>query len=542
MPGLSRSAQSASPQVHYGDRCESYASAVFAEWQPKATIVRGVVSVVVLALPLAACGASGGGTTPRVSVQPSVRTGQPPVPPGRLPTRGPQSFDPTEARGVQLDVLSGLRGDTPIYNGDFADPFVLRTPNSLVVYASNSVATHYAPAAHIPEIELARDSGFQGQYLGDAIPRLPKWTVAGYQWAPSVWAVPNGTYVMYYSTPATIPLICLAKPSAPGCIHSTNGPTTAMCISRATSLSPTGPFVDDSSSAFVCPYAQGGAIDPSVFAASDGSHWLLWKSDGDCCGLPTEIFSQQLSSDGLSVVGPPHPLVGASQQWEGGLVEGPSMLEANGTFWLFYSANLWGTPNYGIGVARCASVVGPCAKPLDHAWLSATSSNGQSDPGPGGEEFFPAGGFVWMVHHGLAPGQSGNFAQRRLYVDLVTVPTSGVPEIAPGDVAAALAEAVLYYGDPDLPSSAKSAYLTLLHKVPGAFSGVTAATVLDDGEVSCGELARHRTARQIEASLERRGLSLFESDLVAEFAAEYFCPQNSLQAVHDLEQALGGST
>ena len=439
-----------------------------------------------------------------------------------------------------MDVLSGLRDSTPIFNGDFADPFVLRTSNSLVVYSSNSVATQYAPAAHIPEIELTRDSGFKGQYLGDALPQLPKWTVTGFQWAPSVWADPNGTYVMYYSTPATIPLICLAKPSSPGCIHSsTNGPTSAMCISKATSSSPTGPFVDSSPSAFVCPYAQGGAIDPSVFTAADGTHWLLWKSDGDCCGLPTTIYSQQLSSDGLSVVGPSHRLTGASQSWEGGLVEGPSMLEANGVFWLFYSANLWGSENYGIGVARCTSVVGPCTKPLDHAWLSSNSGNGQSDPGPGGEEFFPAGGFVWMIHHGLAPGESGNYAQRRLYVDLVSVPLNGIPKIPSGDVAAALAEAVLYYGDPNLPSSPTSAYLTLLHTVPGAFIGDSDASVVADGRLTCDDLAQHETALQIEQSLNRQELDPFESYLVAEFASQYFCPQDALQAVRDLRQGLG---
>ena len=102
-----------------------------------------------------------------------------------------------------------------------------------------------------------------------------------------------------------------------------------------------------------------------------------------------------------------------------------------GTFWLFYSANLWGTPNYGIGIARCASVTGPCTKPLGHAWLSA-STPGQSAPGPGGEEFFEIGGVVWMVHHALAPGQSGNLAQRRLYVDLVAFPPGRLPSARPG--------------------------------------------------------------------------------------------------------------
>ena len=80
--------------------------------------------------------------------------------------------------------------------------------------------------------------------------------------------------------------------------------------------------------------------------------------------MPTTIYSQQLSADGLSVVGPAHRLIGATQSWEGNLVEAPSMIENAGTFWLFYSGNRWGTDNYGIGVARCATVVGPCTKPL----------------------------------------------------------------------------------------------------------------------------------------------------------------------------------
>ena len=47
--------------------------------------------------------------------------------PGRLPTKGPIGLDPSKSDGVQLDVLSGLLNDTPIFDGDFADPFALRT-------------------------------------------------------------------------------------------------------------------------------------------------------------------------------------------------------------------------------------------------------------------------------------------------------------------------------------------------------------------------------------------------------------------------------
>ena len=75
-----------------------------------------------------------------------------------------------------------------------------------------------------------------------------------------------------------------------------------------------------------------------------------------------------------------------------------------------------------------------------------------------------------MVHHGLAPGQSGNDAQRRLYVDLLAFPGDGTPRLAPRPPAAALAEALLYFGDPNAPPQPDDAFLALLHKVPSAFS------------------------------------------------------------------------
>ncbi|MGD0392098.1 MAG: glycoside hydrolase family 43 protein [Acidimicrobiales bacterium] len=490
---------------------------------------------------LAACGPAAGidaGRSPlNVSVEPTSRPGQLPVPAGRSPTLGPQAFHPSETGGVQLDVINALRDGTPIFNGDFADPSALKTSQALYLFASDTAASRYAPAAHIPEIELTQSSAFRGYYLGDALPRLPKWTVAGFQWAPSVWARPNGIYVMYYSTPAAHPLECVAKPSGAGCIRTANGPTSAMCISAATSTNPAGPYVDDSSSAFVCPASQGGAIDPSIFIAQHGAPWLLWKSDGDCCGLPTIIYSQQLAPDGLATVGPPHQLIRASQPWEGGLVEGPAIVESNGNFWLFYSANKWGTDHYGIGIAHCSSVIGPCTKPLSHAWLSS-SGGSQTDPGPGGEEFFQAGGLVWMVHHGLDPLQTGNLAQRRLYVDLLAFPNGRLPRIASGNAAAALAEGVLYNEDPNLPAQPRAAYLLVLKKMTGAFSADSDGSVLADGMLSCHDLGHHESPGQMLGSLQHRGLNPFEAYLVAIFSTKYFCSQYVPQALVDVRQSL----
>ena len=455
---------------------------------------------------------------------PVVRPGQPYVTPGHSATKGPIGANPSMSHGVPLSILSGLLNGEPIFNGDFADPFALVDGDSVYAYATSTTGSAYSASAHIPVLAITRATGFAGHYLGDALPTVPKWTVAGYQWAPSVWERPDRTFVMYYSTPATQPLDCVYKATNPGCVTTTHGPNTAMCISRATSTSPSGPFVDDSSSAFVCPTAQGGAIDPSIFVTTNGTPWLLWKADGDCCNLPTHIYSQQLSPDGLSTIGPPHELIGATQAWEGGLVEAPSMVQSGSTFWMFYSANLWGTPKYSIGIADCRSVTGPCTKPLDRAWHTSTNSaNGQ---GYGGSEFFEAGGgLIWMVHHGLVPGQSGNYAERRLYVDLMVFPAKGLPEVAPRPAAAALAEEALYYEDPDLPKQPAAAYLHLISVIPGTFTGVTDQAALGDGRLALPRI-RQAGERWCDRHLtSQRHLTLFQSYVVSEFAARVRLPE-----------------
>jgi hypothetical protein len=475
-------------------------------------------------------------TSQPFSLTPAARVGQPFVTPGHGATEGPVGSNPSKAHGIQLTVLNGLLHGEPIFNADFADPFALVVGDSVYAYATDTYGSVHIPRAHIPVIAITRATGFSGHYLGDALPTVPSWTVSGYQWAPSVWARPDGTYVLYYSTPATHPIDCVAKPTSYGCVETTHGPNTAMCVSRATSTSPAGPFVDDSTAPFICPYTQGGAIDPSIYVRSDGTAWILWKSDGDCCNEPTHIYSQQLSPDGLSTAGPPHKLIGATQPWEGGLVEAPSMIKEGGIYWLFYSANLWGTPNYSIGIAACTSVAGPCVKPLDRAWHTSTdSANGQ---GYGGSEFFQTGDLIWMVHHGLVPGETGDYAHRRLYVDLLVFPLEGLPRVAARAPAAALADATLYDNDPSLPKQPDRAFLHLLTTVPGSFSGLSRAATMGDGALACADLATGGSEARIVGALTGRHLSDFESYVVSEFAARYLCPREAVQQNADIQQAL----
>ena len=414
---------------------------------------------------------------------------------------------------------------------------MLHTPTALYAFATSTLGSPYAKAANIPVIALAGGSDFTGHYLGDAIPTLPVVDGAGLPVGP-IGLGPSGRDLRPLLLDAGHHVGRLpGLPHPAGCVEKTDGWGNAQCISRATSANPSGPYVDDSTGPFICPAAAGGAIDPSVYV-DQGTPWLLWKSDGDCCNLPTTIEIQRLTPDGLAVAGPPTALIGATQAWEGGIVEGPSMIKSDGTHWLFYSANAWGTPDYGIGVARCASITGPCTKPLDQAWLAGSGS----ELGPGGEEFFNAGGLVWMVHHVLATGETGNGADRRIHVDLLGFAPGQVPHIADPSLSAALALDILYYGDPRVPSSPDAAFLWLARRVPDGMSRATDAQVTSVGRLVCAGLAGGQSVATLIDRVRSGGFTAFEADVIAISASEFLCPRELPTGLRDLEGVLAGGS
>lgn len=329
------------------------------------------------------------------SIARSTPTDSPPARPGQRPrTEGPAMGAERGGTPAPLTPGRGLLLGTPIYDGDFADPFVLSVGGTLYAYATNTTD------ANLPVIVIR--SATRGTFFGDAFPTLPAWSEPGRVWAPAVDAHDDG-YVLYYST----------RVAATG----------RQCVSRAVSSSPTGPFVDDSAAPFVCQDELGGTIDPSVVVDGDGQPWLLFKNDGNCCEVATSIWSARLSEDGLSTVGEYHELLAAEDDWEGDLIEGPSMLVDGDTYLLFYSANAWDTSKYAIGYARCRSPAGPCVRE-DGPWKASTAFA----RGPGGQEFFSALDQLWMVYAAWEPGQIGYpDGARRLYLDVVEV-RDGVPE------------------------------------------------------------------------------------------------------------------
>ena len=99
------------------------------------------------------------------------------------------------------------------------------------------------------------------------------------------------------------------------------------CIGTAEGATPLGPFAP-SAAPLVCQLGQHGSIDPWTFSDTDGSTYLLWKSDdnADVNGTePTGIYSQRLSPDGAHLVGRPTRIFGPDRAWEGRIVEAPDL-------------------------------------------------------------------------------------------------------------------------------------------------------------------------------------------------------------------------
>lgn len=305
----------------------------------------------------------------------------------RPPTQGDVGVEPT----TSPDRPAGA----PLYEGDFADPFLLSVDGGYL-YATNTLFEN-VPVTPTPEAGGDLD-------ITDAMPELPAWTQAGAVWAPSVAAVDDG-YVLYFTSRDT--------------------DSGLQCIGVATADAPTGPFTgaDDS---LVCPTAYGGAIDASPVTDGD-RRYIVFKTDGNCCDLPTTIYVQEVSADGTRLTGEAVELLGAEEGWEGDLVEGPAMAPApDGSWLLFYSANRWDTADYAVGWAGCESVTGPCTKGEGQPWLASYDRAA----GPGGQELVVgADGEAAVVYHGWAPDLVGyeSGGSRRLYAEPVELDPPTLP-------------------------------------------------------------------------------------------------------------------
>jgi beta-xylosidase len=185
----------------------------------------------------------------------------------------------------------------------------------------------------------------------------------------------DGTYVIYFT----------AQDNASG----------RQCLGRGTSTTPAGPFTATESKPFICQTNIGGDIDPSPFRDSDGTYYLYWKNDGNCCGFDTYLWAQRMAPDGMTMLGSPVRLTHEIKSWEGEVVEAPTMWKHDGKYNLFFSGNGYGSLFYAVGYATCKGPLGPCTQAPENPILQSKCSAA----GPGGQTIVTdADGQDWMLY------------------------------------------------------------------------------------------------------------------------------------------------
>jgi beta-xylosidase len=291
-------------------------------------------------------------------------------------------------------------GTFATYVGDFPDPCLIRVGDSYYAYATNA-GPHNVPVMVSHDLTSWR-------HLGDALPALPSWARRGNTWAPAVAQIAE-RFLLYYT---------VREP--------TKG---RQCISVATADTPQGPFLDERQSPLIYQLDRGGSIDPCPFSDVDGQLYLVWKSDDNAIGRPSSLWGQPLEENGLTLLDRPIRLLGHDRAWEDPLIEGPSLVVSDRTYYLFYSANWWESDRYGIGYAKATSPLGPYTKAtLVRPWMSSDSGVA----GPGGQDFcaMPSGQLV-MAYHGWRPGRIGysKGGARSLHVARVSF-VDGLPVVA----------------------------------------------------------------------------------------------------------------
>lgn len=247
---------------------------------------------------------------------------------------------------------------------------MLTADGSYYLYATNTASIN---------IQLATSSNLTKWHVTntDALPVLPAWAQKGNTWAPDVSEPTPGRYVMYF----------VAREPISG----------KQCIGVATSTSPTTPFVSTETAPLLCDTAEGGDIDPTTFTDTDGSRYLVWKNDGNCCGLPTWLQIARLNDDGSAITGPITKLTDATQSWQDNLVEAPTLVHHGSHYVLLFSASNYSNDKYAIGYATASALMGPYTQhpaPL----LSTASSHGLY-LGPGGQDVVAAEGKDYLVFH-----------------------------------------------------------------------------------------------------------------------------------------------
>lgn len=313
----------------------------------------------------------------------------------RLAARAPL---PSLASQGSAGFYSSVIG--PVLGSNFPDPALLYENGITYAYATNT------GGVHIPMAASSDNTTWTVLTNHDALPTLTPWEISGTVWAPDVIYVPLTSYLMYYAS---------GTQSSAGKYH---------CIGVATSTSPTGPF-RPSTQPLVCPDgpSTGGAIGPDAFLdPTTNKLYLTYKLDGNALGnggtcnngiapiRATPIMLQELSADGLSLIGAPTQILDRDDA-DGPLVEAPSLPRSpEGAYFLFFASGCFSSPTYATSSATSTNIAGPytkAARPL------LVTGDGANVVGPGGLDVVSGGRDRLVAFHSIVSGAPSLLRNKR---------------------------------------------------------------------------------------------------------------------------------
>ena len=304
----------------------------------------------------------------------------------------------------------------PVLKENFPDAFVLLDGSRFVAYATNE-GRNVPVAVSNDLVNWSFPPDAAGKAL-DAMPRLGVWAKEGFTWAPEVAKI-GGKYLLYYTA--------------------SDRKRDMQCLGLAVANNPLGPFVDTRAEPLVCQVDLGGTIDANVLTDANGRHYLYYKNDGNRVGKSSAIWGQELSADGMAVLGQPVALVRDDKPWEQKLVEAPTMVRTPTGYQLFFSAAYFGWNDdqkispYGMGYADCTGPLGPCTKSPDNPILHSYSHRVAGClSGPGHQSIFRVGDKTLMSFHAWAATSGCRKADNKRYLYIAPLFwKDGKPQIAP---------------------------------------------------------------------------------------------------------------
>jgi beta-xylosidase len=271
----------------------------------------------------------------------------------------------------------------PVESTNHPDPAVLYADGAFYLY-STAGRMGAMPVLTSPDL-------VNWSEVGNGMPVIAPWSVPGRHWAPEVIEV-GGRYLSYYTA--------------------RRADLNQQAVSVSVAESPAGPFVDNRSTPLIAQTDEGGSIDASPFRDADGALWLLWKNDGNSRGLPSYIYLQRLTDDGLELVGDPQRIIGMDQPYETYTIEGASVIIHKGLYYCFYSTGEYWNGSYGVCWATAPAITGPWTKQGDGPILSGNDVAA----GPGHGMPIKVGPHWWYVYHAWQPDHVGEDPGRLVWL------------------------------------------------------------------------------------------------------------------------------